>query len=121
MYDYLDAHNVYLQVLAETGLLGFTLFIACIGTTFLTTYRVIQASDRVESQFDRTAALYSFMYQVYFILYCATGNCLYDITFIHYTVAAGLMYGVFLKTFYSTEQTRAAYETYRYSDISQSI
>ena len=32
MYDYLDAHNVYLQVLAETGLLGFTLFIACIGT-----------------------------------------------------------------------------------------
>ena len=121
MYDYLDAHNVYLQVLAETGLLGFALFIACIGTTFWTTYRVIQASDRVESQFDRTAALYSFMYQVYFILYCATGNCLYDITFIHYTVAAGLMYGVYLKTFYSTEQTRATYETYRYSDISQSV
>ena len=121
MYDYLDAHNVYLQVLAETGVIGFSLFITCIGSVFLTTYRVIQAGDRVDSQFDRTAVLYSFMYQVYFILYCTTGNCLYDITFIHYTVAAGLLLGVYLKYFLSTEQTRESYETYRYSDISQSI
>ena len=61
------------------------------------------------------------MYQIYFILYCATGNCLYDITFIHYTVAAGLMYGVYLKVFFSAWQTREIYETYRYPDISQSI
>ena len=37
LYDYLDAHNVYLQVLAETGILGFSLFMTCIGTTFLIT------------------------------------------------------------------------------------
>lgn len=121
MYDYLDAHNVYLQLLAETGILGLSLFMTCIGTTFLTTYRVIKARDRVRSQSDRAAVLYSFMYQVYFILYCATGNCLYDITFIHYTVAAGLMFGVYLRTFFSAEQTGESYETYRYPDISQSI
>ena len=121
MYDYLDAHNVYLQLLAETGILGLSLFLTCIGTTFLTTYSVIKARDRISSQFDRAAVLYSFMYQVYFILYCATGNCLYDITFIHYTVAAGLMFGVYLRAFFSAEQTGESYETYRYPDISQSI
>ena len=121
MYDYLDAHNVYLQVLAETGILGTSLFLVCIGTTFLTTYRLIRARDRIASGYDRAAVLYSFMYQVYFVLYCATGNCLYDIVFVHYTVAAGLMFGVYLRTFLSAEQLRETYETYRYSDISQSI
>ena len=121
LYDYLDAHNVYLQVLAETGILGMSLFLVCIGSTFLTTYRVICARDRITGVYDKAAALYSFMYQIYFILYCATGNCLYDITFIHYTVAAGLMYGVYLKVFFSAWQTREIYETYRYPDISQSI
>ena len=125
LYDYLDAHNVYLQVLAETGILGFSLFMTCIGTTFLITYRILRARDRIAGRLDKAAVLYAFMYQVYFILYCATGNCLYDITFIHYTAAAGLMYGVFLKTIscpeHSAGQAGIKYETYRYFDISQSI
>ena len=125
LYDYLDAHNVYLQVLAETGILGFSLFMTCIGTTFLITYRILRARDRIAGRLDKAAVLYAFMYQVYFILYCATGNCLYDITFIHYTAAAGLMYGVFLKTISCPEQSAGQagikYETYRYFDISQSI
>ena len=49
------------------------------------------------------------------------GNCLYDIVFVHYTVAAGLMFGVYLRTSFSAEQLRETYETYRYSDISQSV
>ena len=125
MYDYLDAHNVYLQVLAETGILGLSLFLTCIGTTFLITYRVIRARDRITGRFDKAAVLYAFMYQVYFVLYCTTGNCLYDITFIHYTVAAGLMYGVFHKTIscagQSTGRAGIKHETYRHFDISQSV
>ena len=49
------------------------------------------------------------------------GNCLYDIVFVHYMVAAGLMFGVYLRTSFSAEQLRETYETYRYSDISQSV
>jgi len=102
LYDYLDAHNVFLQVLAETGILGFGLFMTCIGTTFFTGYKLVQLRDRISGIYDRIAVLYSFMYQIYFILYCMTGNCLYDITFMHYTVAAGLMFGIYLKGEYRT-------------------
>ena len=120
-YDYLDAHDVFLQVLAETGLVGGTLFITCIGTAFMTAYRLIRSSERITMLFDRVAVVYSFMYQIYFILYCATGNCLYDITFTHYMIAVGLMLGVYLKTAMSSKQTREIYETNRYFDFSQSI
>lgn len=121
LYDYLDAHNVFLQVLAETGLIGGTIFIACIGSAFMTAYRLLQSRDRIPMLFDRVAVVYSFMYQIYFILYCATGNCLYDITFMHYMLAVGLMLGVYKKTAAVSGQAREIYETNRYFDFSQSI
>lgn len=97
-YDFLDAHNVYLQVLAETGITGFALYCFCVFSTFMTTLKLLKAKDRIARDADKIAVLYAFMYQVYYILYCVTGNCLYDITFVHYAIAIGLVYGVYTKT-----------------------
>ena len=97
-YEYLDAHNVYLQVLAETGITGFVLYCYCVFSTFITTLKLLRSKARILRDADKIAVLYAFMYQIYYILYCVTGNCLYDITFVHYAIAIGLVYGVYVKT-----------------------
>ena len=77
----LDTHNVYLQLLCETGIIGFLIFV----TTFLMSWTMTKnaycsclAEDNEELKKWRTPLCFSFIFQTYFLLFSLTGNPLYD-------------------------------------------
>lgn len=69
-----NAHNVYLQVLAEEGVIGEVLFLSGAFSSLIATIRLgVRSSGRT-----RGLAAGSLAFQVFFLLYCLTGNPLYD-------------------------------------------
>ena len=80
----MDAHNVYLQVLAEEGLLGLCIIAgAIISSLYQMTEHIIKINkDEGDNELDRTCSSCVFAgsisIQLFFALYCLTGNPLYD-------------------------------------------
>lgn len=77
-----DAHNVYLQVFAESGIFVFFLFCS---TLFINVKHCVSTlhRNRYYEKYTEVKMLlkFSFCVQVFFVLYCLTGNCLYNIDF----------------------------------------
>lgn len=76
-----DAHNIYLQLLAEVGLVGFALVMFFIICTLVTTYKAIRKNEvkMCLSNANTCILKMSFAYQIFFLLYGISGNPLYDI------------------------------------------
>ncbi len=72
----LDVHNVYLQLLAENGVIGFCLMI------FAFAYRLRIAYYCSKANFDADLVL-CLGVQIFFLLYSLTGNALYDVNFFY--------------------------------------
>lgn len=76
------AHNVYIQLLCETGILGLTAFLAAaLSSLFhaVKKYRgILQAGTQGA---DKTVMELGIFMQVFFLTYCMSGNCLYDYNF----------------------------------------
>ena len=72
-----DAHNVYIQMAAELGIIGeglvLALFIVCLAKTLMLFKSKTLKNDR-DSMY---VLVYSVFLQIWFILYCMTGNPLY--------------------------------------------
>lgn len=76
-YYEIDAHNVFLQVLAEGGVVCLSLFfIWCVGSLIQTANLLKTSND--DSAY-RIVAVASWGCQLFFLIYCFTGNPLYDI------------------------------------------
>lgn len=78
-----DAHNVFLQLLAETGIFGFTIFLTLFSLVIIRTINFILMSKKDETILPKTIwmlLVFSLCFQVYFLGYCMTGNPLYDIS-----------------------------------------
>lgn len=72
----LNTHNVYLQLLCETGIVGFSVF----------WFGIIQhlrylAKLRQYTKKSRDILAVSFSMTIFFLMYSVTGCCLYDLTF----------------------------------------
>ena len=82
-----DTHNVYIQLLCETGIIGALVFFMWFVRIFATTMRQFkQYRGKKDNQFFLLA--FSLMYQCFFFMYCITGNPLYDyMTFVPYFLA----------------------------------
>lgn len=84
-FNDMNAHNVYLQVLAEEGLLGFCLLVGSMLTGIVTTYRAMKlvGGKRIDyasrTWSNRFLLSGSLSIQLFFAMYCLTGNPLYDI------------------------------------------
>lgn len=76
---YIDVHNIYLQLLCETGLLGTAVFLAAFIVTL--TYTIKKINIIVSKGIiyrEKYLLLFSLFCQVFFLLYGFTGNALYD-------------------------------------------
>lgn len=79
-----DAHNVFLQLLAEEGLVGLALFCAAAAASLVSTIRLLvleNERERPDGAF-RASCAGSIAVQAFFVMYCATGNALY--TYVEY-------------------------------------
>ena len=68
---------MYLQLLCETGLVGFIFYFGIMLWTIYTTIKIIaKFKYKVEEEYYM---YFSLGYQAFFLLYCFSGNPLYDI------------------------------------------
>lgn len=78
-----DAHNVYLQLWAEGGFFVFALFILEIISYLKASFGLVSNMKTIK---DETGSNYNnikvaIAIQIFFSIYCLTGNCLYNIDF----------------------------------------
>jgi hypothetical protein len=98
-----DTHNVYLQLLCETGIVGFSIFMLFFVRTLVITYRLIVLYDSEGKgqtfegkSSEKQYLAFSFCMQIFFLLYCFTENPLYDnLTFIPYIIACAMTYSAY--------------------------
>ena len=87
-------HNIYLELLCETGLLGFCVFIMAMASSIVITWKNINFLSHQERDVELTsiklALSVSFAIQFFVLLYGMTGNPIYDSTFCFYAVAVAI-------------------------------
>lgn len=92
-----DVHNVYLQLWAENGIFVLLLFIVMLLALITKTITLARYYGLLGNKYkDITDMLrFSFCIQGFFIMYCFTGNCLYNIDFFSmYILAVSIMLAV---------------------------
>lgn len=88
----LMVHNVFLQLLCETGLVGGSLFILAVVMLFLKTVFSLRKIVDIESKRKQINSLKVSIYiQILFICFCISGNALYDHCFLFMYCYAGAM------------------------------
>ena len=75
-----DVHNIYIQLLAETGLLGFLFYVVLFVCGLVMAVKLVKkvSSNRTPSELDKELIYFAAYYMFFFTLYGLTGNPLYD-------------------------------------------
>ena len=96
-----DAHNVFLQLLCETGIIGFTIFISLFISAITQTIQLaVKSTKDLLYLSDKTKIVltFSLCYQVFFLAYCITGNPLYDLETVYvYIISVGFSSGIYFR------------------------
>lgn len=94
-----DAHNVFLQLLCETGIIGFSIFVLLFISAITQTIQLaVKSTKNMLCLSDKTkiALIFSLCYQVFFLAYCITGNPLYDLETVYvYIISVGFSSGIY--------------------------
>ena len=87
-------HNVYLQLLSENGLVGFTLFVSMLLFNLSTTLRKLKFNIKNNCFLQNNTYLFFSLYvQVFYLIYGMIGNPLNDgFILIIYLIAASIPY-----------------------------
>ncbi|MCD8177824.1 MAG: O-antigen ligase family protein [Tannerellaceae bacterium] len=93
-YQYLNAHNVYLQLLCETGIVGLLIYISAIVISLYRTICLVRQLNRFDDIYTKAAVMFSLSMQLFYCIYSLTGNCLYDIVFPFYGIALAIAVSV---------------------------
>lgn len=92
----LDAHNIYLQVLCETGAIGFIVFMSFVLLALITTIKLAGYYSERKKEL-RLVAILSLCIQIYFVLYGLSGNGLYDLTFCFYAFSLAMSASLYIQ------------------------
>lgn len=105
-YSHLNTHNVYLQVLAENGIIGFGLFLLASTFSIIKTLKLIFELKKLKnlSLTLYATVLFALSMQIYFFIYSTTGNCLYDIVFSFYCCSIAIVNAIYLNKSYLSKQ-----------------
>lgn len=78
----LNVHNVYIQILTEMGVIGAIPFFLFFVNTFRHAIKALKSNcDMDKGTVDiKAAIMFAVFIQIFFLLYCLTGNPLYDAT-----------------------------------------
>lgn len=89
------AHNVFLNLLAEVGIVGFLVFLVAAVPPFVGLWRAM--SRRSELGPEAPAVTFAFMFQIFFLVYSFTGSPLYDVeSYIFYLLlSCGVWFALF--------------------------
>lgn len=74
-------HNTYIQLLCETGLIGALIYYGWMISHIVSTIKnfiEIRRSDLKENDTINSQMMFSLCFQVFFLMYCLTGNPLYE-------------------------------------------
>lgn len=96
-FKFLDTHNVYLQVLCETGIVGFIVFLIAILLPLLTAFYLVKKYLQDKNIGVIRQLSFSIGLQVFMIVYCFTGCCMNDITFLIYMMSVSVVASIALK------------------------
>lgn len=75
---YIDVHNIYLQLLCETGILGTVFFMWFFMSSLAITIKYLKVNKKNISVNNKKSLSFSLYCQLFFLLYGLTGNGLYD-------------------------------------------
>lgn len=73
-----EAHNVFLQIFAETGIVGFVICFSVILMFVTSMIKVMKYTSNIYEECFDSYKCYCCYFAVFFLLYCMTGNPLYD-------------------------------------------
>lgn len=98
----LDTHNIYLQLLAENGIVGFLCFAVPMLLFWVTTLRLFYYCVHKKIEVPETwrkLLFFSFAYQTFFGLLGLTENPLYDVrTVLPYLLSCGIVVAYFIRS-----------------------
>lgn len=84
-------HNTYLQLLAETGVIGFGIYLSWFCYMFHLAAKELEYMKKYRKEDSLFLIAFSLGYQVFFYAYCMTGNPLYQYeTYIPYYAACAI-------------------------------
>lgn len=89
-------HNVYIEILANCGVVGFVIFIIALISAIYITLRSIKFCIDKELLEYKIVLLCSAAIQIFCLMYCMTGNVMFDRTFHFYIVAVILSVSFYL-------------------------
>lgn len=89
-----NTHNVFIQILCETGVVGLSCFLYFLVTMGKRLKFLLNNISKLGDE-QKMLARFSALIQVFFFCYCLTGNCLYDNTLFYFAIASGIAVSIY--------------------------
>ncbi|GAB2538000.1 O-antigen ligase family protein [Gracilibacillus alcaliphilus] len=104
----MQTHNIYLQILSETGIFSALVIFLPMFITYIKTFKFARIISLKQNSFSieaKIGILYSLFCQTFFLLYGLTGNPIYDFSYFSiYLISVGLFYSILSKNINQKER-----------------